>query len=245
MLSKSSSSSRAIPVRAMLEQVRKEPAMPVRWGKNQAGMQAREDVQDAFTLKSCRAVWIKAAEQACQAAETLAAFGIHKQIANRVLEPFQYTSTIITGTEWDNLFELRCHPDAQPEFQELAFAIRHAMTVSEPKQIQAADSSDTANGWHLPYVTLVERLTHFNNPELLAKVSAARCARVSHLKHDRTMPSVEEDLDLYERLAGSRPLHASPLEHVAFPMAGNLWSGNFKGWFQFRKLIEERMTVTA
>ncbi len=34
--------------------------------------------------------------------------GVHKQNANRLLAPFAYTTCIISGTEWDNFFELRC-----------------------------------------------------------------------------------------------------------------------------------------
>jgi len=34
--------------------------------------------------------------------------GVHKQNANRLLAPFAWTTCILTGTEWENFFELRC-----------------------------------------------------------------------------------------------------------------------------------------
>ena len=137
---------------------------------------------------------------------------------------------ILTATEWDNFFELRDHPDAEPHFQVLAKAIRQARDGSKPTLLRPGE-------WHLPYVRETEGLwgTYLVRP----KLSAARCARVSYLTHDGRMPSSIEDLDLFERLAGSRPLHASPLEHQATP--GTEDTGNFKGWTQYRKLWEKEV----
>ena len=42
VFSRNYSSSRAIPISKLIEQVRKDPAMPVYWGKNKAGMQAEQ-----------------------------------------------------------------------------------------------------------------------------------------------------------------------------------------------------------
>ena len=73
-----------------------------------------------------------------------------------------------------------------------------------------------------------------------AMISAARCARVSYLKHDGTAPSIGEDLALFERLAGGTPIHASPLEHQGLAMEHpRRRSRNFVGWWQFRELFEE------
>ena len=229
--SRNAASSRAIPVVKMIEQVRNDPALPIHWGLNQPGMQASKE--HAEPEKAQRWWWL-AAESAAEQAERLNELGLHKQIVNRVLEPFQWMHTIVTATEWDNFFDLRCHPDAQPEFQALANAIRTAMDESSP--VKRASGTQWASSWHLPYVSDDERANL--HPHTLPKISAARCARVSYLKHDGTIPSIEDDMALFERLVGSKPLHASPIEHQACAASSVARSRNFLGWHQYRDLFE-------
>lgn len=252
VFSRNFSSSRAIPTKKLLEQVRNDPAMPVHWGKNQAGMQAKEELS-GDELKNTKFAWKRAAESAAMMAETLADLGAHKQIVNRVIEPYTWSNGIVTSTEWENWDSLRRHEDAQPEIYELACRIHEAREASTPKLLKFGE-------WHLPYITDEEREDQFFSTEdnvknnTLAKISAARCCRVSYLKHDGTKANVEEDLQLFERLAGSVPLHASPLEHQATPdiivptSRNELahWRdagahGNFSGWIQYRKLWERQI----
>ena len=229
--SRNSASSRAIPIAKLVEQVQSDPAMPIYWGLNQPGMQASKEHEDISTAQ----VWWKAAAiDAAASATLLNDLGLHKQIVNRVLEPFQWMHTIVTATEWDNFFELRCHPDAQPEFQALACAIRTAMSESVPVERRGLVAE--GGTWHLPYVSDSERQTL--SVAVLPKISAARCARVSYLKHDGTEPSVQDDLTLFERLVGGVPLHASPIEHQAIPASADWRSRNFLGWYQYRDLFE-------
>ena len=231
VFSRNAMSSRAVPVAKMVEQVRNDPAMPVHWGKNQPGMQAREAL-DPDSRAQVMELWRLAAQDAANFAEAMNRLGAHKQIVNRVLEPFQWMHTVVTATEWDNFFSLRCHPDAQPEMQALAYAMRDAMQASVPVQLGEGE-------WHLPYVSDIDALL-FNTGfgEDMRKVSAARCARVSYLKHDGGSPSNTEDLELFDRLAGSAPIHASPLEHQAQTADADLRSRNFVGWLQFREAFE-------
>lgn len=231
VFSRNSASSRAIPVAKMIEQVQNDPAMPIYWGLNQPGMQASKEHEDISTAQ----VWWKAAAiDAAASATLLNDLGLHKQIVNRVLEPFQWMHTIVTATEWDNFFELRCHPDAQPEFQALACAIRAAMESSAP--VERSGAAGWQGAWHLPYVSDSERRAL--PIAVLPKISASRCARVSYLKHDGTSPSAENDLTLFERLVGSKPLHASPIEHQALASNSVCRSRNFLGWHQYRELFE-------
>jgi thymidylate synthase ThyX len=238
VFSRNASSSRAIPVAKMIEQVRNEPAMPIHWGKNQPGMQANEELAGE-ELANAKEAWLTAAELAATQASILHKIGAHKQVANRILEPFQYMHVIVTATEWDNFFELRDHPDAQPEIHALAIVMKHAFANSRPVIL-------LDGGWHLPYVTRAERAEHGHDIELLLKLSAARCARVSYLTHDGQEPSIEKDVALYERLVGGVPLHASPIEHQATPLSEpDMWSGNFRGWLQNRKLVESSFGESA
>lgn len=244
MFSRNFSSSRAIPTKKLLEQVRNEPAEPVWWGKNQAGMQANEELDSAAKARA-NVQWRWAAYQAANMAEQLAEIGAHKQIVNRIIEPFMWVEGIVTSTDWDNFFELRCHPDAQPEIQALAYAMREARGASNPRLLKTGE-------WHLPYITEEEcqdfklltsgAMYPHGGPisfDIPAKISAARCCRVSYLKHDGTSPDTKEDLALFDKLAGGVPIHASPLEHQAqaFQYADNR-SRNFKGWWQFREMWE-------
>ena len=268
IFSRNASSSRAIPVEKMLKQVKENPAIPIHWGKNRPGMQAREECNNLVTMdwdyyNDCECTgtremaWKEAADNAGSKARAFGFAGYHKQVVNRLLEPFQWISVVVTATEWDNFFKLRLHKDAQPEIQELARCMKTAMNESIPVELQPGD-------WHLPYVRSdiqedelwegLNTVCPVFNYEKAIKCSVARCARVAVLKHDGTYPSIEDDLKLYDRLVGSSPEHASPCEHVATPMDnpsfdipgishmdkfGNYWSGNFKGWRMYRKILED------
>ena len=227
VFSRNSSSSRAVPVLRMIEQVRTNPAMPIHWGKNQSGMQAKEELS-GIALDMAEDAWKNAAIEASIIADKMMNLGAHKQIVNRILEPFQHMHTVLTATEFDNFFELRIHEDAQPEIYALALTMKQAMDNSEPRILKVGE-------WHLPYV----KETNMNST-LACKISAARCCRVSYLKHDGSNPSIDEDLALFERLVGSEPLHASPLEHQATPhkIGACGFSGNLKDWAQYRKIYE-------
>lgn len=238
VFSRNASSSRAIPVKKVIEQVRNDPAMPIHWGKNQSGMQAN-DVLTGEELKLVQKQWINAAQNAADTAEIMMNAKLHKQVANRILEPFQYIEVVLTATELDNWFELRDHEDAQPEIRELAQLMKQALESSSPRQLQIWE-------WHLPYITDEEHTLHPIG--LLLKVSAARCCRVSYLRHDGMSPDIDKDIQLCDDLAGSRPIHASPFEHQA--QADNVSTygymskelhGNFVGFIQHRKIIEINM----
>lgn len=249
VFSRNASSSRAVPTKKLIEQVRTAPALPEHWGQNQRGMQAKGEL-DGVARLAAEERWLTAAKAAADNAEAMAALGAHKQIVNRILEPFTHISVIVTATEWDNFFELRCHPDAQPEIRILAEQMRRAMVSSTPEPLQYY-------AWHLPYIDAEDmvKVSEFtdelvgntHHTLVLRKISAARCARVSYLTHDGERPTIQQDLGLFDRLAGSSPMHASPLEHQAqpdFKVLGDKWSvpeehRNFVGWRQFRPQWEQ------
>jgi thymidylate synthase ThyX len=242
VFSRNFSSSRAIPTAKLIQQVRTDPAMPVHWGKNQPGMQANEEMTSE-EIDAAKAIWLRSAKLASDQASSLSALGAHKQIVNRLIEPYLWAHGIVTSTEWDNWFELRAHPDAQPEIHELAVKMRQAINTSKPTRLEIGE-------WHLPYISEDEKEDSFfkleANRNMLKKISAARCCRVSYLKHDGTAPNIDDDLALFQRLAGSVPLHASPLEHQASPAITPFQSsGNLRGWIQFRKLWEIEMYASA
>ncbi|AKU43580.1 thimidilate synthase [Caulobacter phage Seuss] len=243
--SRNASSSRAIPVERLIQDVLDDPAIPTHWGKNQPGMQAREEHDAPVVFRNdqvpAEIAWTRARDVAVDAARRFAKAGYHKQVANRLLEPFAHINVVVTATDWDNFFLLRDHPDADPSIQLLARAMREAMDNSAPAVL------DRDFGWHLPYIDLDVDMPAIRDAtgvtdtdglyEYTAKVSAARCARTSYLTHDGRRSTVDEDLPLYSRLVGAKIKHASPLEHQAKPQAGR-WA-NFQGWRSFRNIMED------
>lgn len=258
-LSRNASSSRAIPVSRMIQDVLEDTAMPHFWGMNQKGMQAGEEI-NAFVLDpwaqmqqdmvsrefpnfsdpngewhpvkvSKEDAWIRVRDICIDFARAYDDAGYHKQIVNRLLEPFSKINVVITATELSNFYALRDHKDAEPHIQILARAMREADEATPPTPI-------ANNEWHLPYVN-EDEIDRLDRDWLkLCLVSTARCARVSYLTHDGRAPDLDEDLALAEKLIGMVPLHASPAEHQAIPtLYANERSGNLLGFVQFRKTL--------
>ncbi len=242
--SRCAASSRAIPVTKMAASATAEP---LHWGANQAGMQAGAELT-GWRLWAVKRSWGLAGFIARRLSVLMAKLGAHKQIANRLTEPFQWMEEVITGTDWDNFFNLRCHEAAQPEIFAIALTIQMELRMRKPRQVERG--ADKVENWHLPFITDIERhkasnLEYDSRSELcnavyLAKLSAARVARVSYLNHDGTVPNRVKDMALFDRLiADPKALHASPMEHQAYPLSnGHSRSRNYRGWRQFRAVIE-------
>jgi len=208
----------------MLARVKEDPFLPAYWGKNQKGMQAETEVAPEDQMYA-EAEWLWARDRALFAVESLKNLGIHKQIANRLLEPFMWHTVIVTATEYQNFFALRCHPDAQPEIRHIALMMRDLYQHSTPTLLNAGE-------WHLPLINVDESDLFALGIEAVKQVSAGRCARVSYLTHDGKRDP-KADIELCERLRSSG--HMSPLEHVACALDTEDFVGNFRGWKQYRK----------
>lgn len=221
MFSRNAASSRAIPVQTMIKNVLENPVIPIHWGANQKGMQAFE-VLSAGKAEHCERLWLEQRDAAVACVQQMLDEGLHKQIANRLLEPWMWIVVICSTTSFEHFRRLRCHPAAEPHFQKLAGLMADAYDGTEPTLKQTGE-------WHLP-------LTGFEGDESLSvdelvMASTARCARVSYLTHDGTR-DVQADLDLHDRLSASG--HWSPFEHPAKAWPG-IQGGNFKGWIQHRQ----------
>lgn len=240
--SRNSASSRAIPISKVISDVIKNPAIPVYWGENKKGMQASAELS-GFRKALSIFLWMKFRYVACGIAYLFSLIGLHKQVSNRILEPWFMMRTVLSGTDFKNFFALRCHPDAQPEIRVLAEKMRNAYEASIPVRKRTGE-------YHLPYgdninddelFAVASRRKEFaekafvSMEELRARVCIARCARVSYVTHGSSRINYDADLELCERLFGSYPRHLSPTEHVAVSMPSLEYSGNFHGWLQFRK----------
>lgn len=243
--SRNSASSRAIPVGKRIVSVKDDPFVPEAFGKNQRGMQSSSDLE-LMAQEEARGIWLEARDAACKYARALADLEVHKQWANRLLEPFAWTEVIVSATHWRNFYNRRNDPDAQPEFRTIA-----AMMLELHKQ--SVPYRAPAGWWHLPMVddhelaigmragfASMQPTSVDDDGRIInwAQVSAGRCARVSYLTQDgRRDP--HEDMALYSRLVA--PGHVSPLEHpaMAFGPGASVPIGNYWGWLQLRKTIPE------
>lgn len=255
--SRNAASSRAIPIKKKIAHVWNNPAMPVYWGKNQPGMKADEEISDD-KKKFAKLAWIAASKVACGVAWLFSKFGLHKQIACRVLEPFETYKVIVTATDYKNFYWLRDHEDAQPEIQVLSHVMDKASMGSVPLKLDPGE-------WHLPYIRTIvhdDKITYMTldgdvlTLEEAKEVSASCCAQVSY----RTLNTTKEKAkDINNKLVYSEPVHASPTEHQATPMQyiaaeefeegctsynftnNTAYSGNLRGWIQFRQLIKNNV----
>jgi thymidylate synthase ThyX len=248
MFSRNASSSRAIPIQKMIDAVMTNPAMPVFWGKNQSGMQAYEEL-DNTALRQFRMVfgedgtrrminftdrataeldWLEARDYAVSSVKKLMEVGLHKQLANRLLEPWMHITVVMSATELENFFSLRAHPAAQPEFQKLAYMMLDLYQQSVPTQT-AKDQ------WHIPFGDKMPESPFLTLNQQL-KVATARCARTSYLTFDGEM-NVDKDYEIHDKLSTSG--HWSPFEHCAQALGERTQHGNFIGWLQYRKTFQQ------
>lgn len=253
MFSRNSASSRAIPVAKVIEMVEQNPAMPVHWGKNQPGMQADSEL-DPVSKEAVKQLWLEAARQAVSIAKIMQQQGAHKQIVNRILEPYQWMKVVVTATNYENWFWLRDHKDADPTIHELASKMKIEYDKSIPITLKYGE-------WHLPYVQtglckVDDKQIYYDENhdritlEQALMISASCCAQVSYRKSDNSLDKAET---VFKRLIESEPVHASPVEHQAmcfdnkyyWPQGvthrdkqGVYHSGNLKDFIQYRQLIE-------
>lgn len=234
MIARSSASSRAIPVAKRIEQVRNDPFVPSVFGKNKPGMQSTELI-DPEANALARELWLKGARDAAELASQLDKLGVHKQQANRILEPYVYVHTVMTGTEWENYFTLRAHAEADPEFEVLATMMKGMYEGSSPVPLDEGQ-------WHLPYLSQAERSSDLIDD---LKVSAARCARVSYRTQDGFRSQRDADRTLAARLLASG--HLSPFDHQGVALGANTLlddlyerQRHLVGWVPYRVFVEEQ-----
>lgn len=274
MFSRNASSSRAIPVEKLIQDVLDDPAVPLFWGGNQKGMQAARECNEKIRLYSRPIIdqnygspfvnfereeytneeaWLRARDQATEMARAFADAGYHKQLVNRLLEPFSHITVVATATNWSNFLALRDHPDAEPHIQILAREIRKALDGADVQELQPGE-------WHMPFVLkqdVVDAIDHLRNGEKLnptperienrlIKLSVARCASTSYKTVDGFDMTLDRAIELHDKLLNSNPMHASPFEHQAQAdewVNINNWyvnaeqHGNFTGFIQYRKTL--------
>jgi thymidylate synthase ThyX len=270
VFSRNARSSRAVPVPRLIEEVATNPFVPKHWGANQKGMQAGAECNELVPFEIgyshldssiCydrfprEKAWLKARDEAVKHAQAFHDAGYHKQIVNRILEPFMFIDVLVTSTEWSNFFALRDDPMAEPHIRDLAVEMKEVMAASTPQFLHPGQ-------WHLPYVgSMLDAPTADHAAmgewgavngrtwtETARAVSVTRCARISYTPFHGESGDIAAEVARHDQLVSARPMHASPCEHQATPdirrgVAGvDGWDhpnlhGNLRGWQQYRKMI--------
>lgn len=204
-------------------------------------MQARRELLPDAKARA-QDVWEASRLSAIAHARVLADTGAHKQIVNRLLEPYAHITVLVSSTEWDNFLELRDHCDAEPHMQMLAREIREVLEIQTVNDLAPGE-------WHLPFVGPLVHGLEYGMDELKA-LSVARCASTSYKTVDGFDMTVERAKEVYDKLVTSKPMHASPAEHVACAddslfnpvLNRRVYShpeqhGNFNGFRQLRHML--------
>lgn len=239
MFSRSTESSRAIPGKKRLEQLRKCAYVPLRFGKRVAGMGSGTDLEREESLRAS-AAWRDVLSRAVAATESMLDAGLAKEELNRVTEPFSLVRTVLTATDWGNFFAQRCDDNAYPPFRFMARAMFLAMGKSKPQVMCYGQ-------WHMPYIgqddyeaaRLYVADWLKSHPEIESQVSpfpssrygawlhyhlcrwsAARCARVSYGLMDGKRANPEADDVTWAKLSGHHECGKdNPLEIAWIPAA--------------------------
>lgn len=228
-ISKNCSSTRAITLEKAINQVQTNGFTPLYWGEKKAGMSADKEL-DNITLANLS--WETAKHNAVNSVKTLDSERLHKQIAGRLLEPFQMVKQVLTATDFDNFFNLRIHPTSQPEICMLAYKMHQAMQDSNPVLLRDGE-------FHLPYIERYNAVNPDNTDEVIddaviymvpsdsgngwmtlslqeaIKISASCCAQVSYRNTDMSLEKADK---IFNMLVKADVLHASCFEHLATPI---------------------------
>ena len=249
--SRSSASSRAIPIQKIINRILEDPFIPT-WTAHKKGMQGDFDSLDSGQIQIAQDCWRKSMYNAIEQATRLDETGIHKQHANDLLKPFMYIPILVSGTQWDNFFNLRCDKNTvRPEFYDQAIEMREAYNNSKPKELRPGE-------WHMvfcddlydpqPYKSLIPMTDAL-------KVGTARSARLSYASHDGEI-SLERDFKLHDDLL--KFFHMNPFEHSSvalesknpnYPEYGTMYKGfevntrNLRGFYSYRAHIEDNIEV--
>ena len=146
VFSRNSASSRAIPFEKMLKMVEEDPFIPIVWQKSHVGMQGSEYLTDIMDIERAEHRWRMSIANNIEQAKVLNdGIGVTKQLCNRLLEPFMWTTMLITGSKegWDNFFRLRC-----PQY-ELNEGVNFKSKKDLINHYHNIDFSDKNNLWWL------------------------------------------------------------------------------------------------
>ena len=153
VFSRNSASSRAIPFNKMIEMVESDPFIPIAWQSKHTGMQGTDYLDGDSEQQLLINKWLEARDLAVQQAKLLDYNNVTKQLCNRILEPFMWHTVLVTATEFENFFELRC-----PKYQWQDGKVFNSWKDLVSDAFESGGSRDWVDG--LENCSLIERLKH-------------------------------------------------------------------------------------
>lgn len=236
MFSRNAASSRARPFKVILDEVKNDPFIPIKFLGEHTGMQGFEECKDP---EGAQRAWLQARDNAVKDALALSALQVTKQIVNRAVEPYLWVQVIVTATEYENFFGLRAHPDAEIHIARLAEVMLEAYNKSKPQLLQPGE-------WHIPFGDNMDKervqalvdadASKPSFQDIQIKIATARCARLSYIPfREEDRYNYKADVTMYENLLKNG--HLSPFEHCAQSATDMVYSGNFHGFLQYRKMF--------
>jgi hypothetical protein len=223
--SRNSASTRAIPLKKLIEQVKNDPFVPT-FQLNKRGMSGSE-ITDSDFLERQKLDWLCAMHLAIEQVEMYEERGVHKSKPSKLLIPWLRIPILISSTNWDGFFKLRCADDVDVDLLHQTRDARKMYTESKPRLLEPGH-------WHIPFKATSDNPKHSSNHIL--KASAANVARLSYMTHEN-----KTDFDANLRLAESliENGHMSPFEHIACNEETNQRYRNFDGFSQLRMYVEK------
>lgn len=245
VFSRNAMSSRAVPTKESIRLITENPALPVRWGGHQKGMQQGEELTGEI-LAEAKHLDKHLREWALAVAAKADDLGVHKSIVNRWIDPWAHIQTIVTMTNPANWFALRAHSAAEPIVQVLAYRMLNEYIHTTPNFLDFGE-------WHIPFMDDQTRDLSIENK---LRVATARCCWVSYGKPMKALTTLEDAFHRHDECI--RAPHWSPLEHMAqviddkrpgkftegYPWSNFDINGVPSGWGQYRKLYKEE-NITA
>lgn len=214
-LSRNSASSRAINKQKYIENIIKDPYIPV-WTSDQKGMVGGLVTDDELVKKYTTAYLNKMLHDIDYVQTHYT--DVHKQDFNTQLDQYVRIPIITTGSRksWEYFFSLRTAPDVKPEFRRIALEMERLYHQYVP----------TETDFHIPWIRPHE--TSFCIKDKLI-LSTARSAWISYYRHDN-LDSLEIALKTVQKLWEQK--HFSPFDHCA---QASLYGKLYDGWEEFRR----------
>lgn len=168
LFSRNSASSRAIPFERMLKMVEEDPFIPIAWQKDHKGMQGTEYFTKLEEEKvNLEGKWLRARTEAVECSKRLAedqkytersgdtndwvvnCGGVTKQLCNRLLEPFMWHTAIISTTEFENFFALRCpqYHTANGVHKSIKDALNLNGVLNKENYTEATNEPELVDAW--------------------------------------------------------------------------------------------------
>lgn len=232
-------SDRAIPIEKKIEQIKRHPYFPIPSLANK-GMSGIEMMWPDEIVSTLMSGYQWAMEDAIAHARRLIDGDYSKQIVNRLLMPFSWSSIVVTGTQeyWDMFFALRTAAGVDPSFRAIAEDAQLAISKSTPVKLDIL--ANELDNWHIAFSEEIDRVGNCSLENAL-NTSASCCARLSFdIERDETQEKHNSRAGMCK--TGG---HYSVFEHQATPNWSQdpKYESNLRGWILYRKILEMREEV--